>query len=264
MPIAAPPAESPEGAPRASLPAECPNCGAALKDRFCSACGQDCGNLSLDLRAQLREAVGQILGWDGSLLRTMRGLWRNPGALALDYVRGRRKSYLHPARFCFISLALWLLALKLADMDVLSAAGIEFSAGEGERHAVIEDIKGFLTQHFDWLLFLFLPVRALFFRLAFRRSGHTVGACLVPVLFVNGFGSLVGVLLVGAGAFIAGDAFQLRPAIAMVWTIRATRDFFDVGWFEATFKSVLVVMAHVVAMIVIVALVAAPWIYLKG
>ena len=101
-------------------------------------------------------------------------------------------------------------------------------------------------------------------RLAFRHSGHTVGACLVPVLFVSGFGSLVGLVLVGVSAFIIEDAFQLRPVMAMLWTIRASRDFFDVGWIEATIKSMLVMLAHVVATVVIVALVAAPWIFFQG
>ena len=209
---------------------ECPNCGAELKGRFCSLCGQDCGNLRLDMRAQLREALGQILGWDGSLLRTMRGLLCNPGGLALDYVRGRRRSYLHPARFCFISLALWLLVVRGTGMDVLSAVGIEFDVRSSESGAIVTDLKQFLSRHFDWLVFLFLPLRALFLRLAFRRSEYTVGACLVPVLFVNGFGSLVGLLLAMASTFIVDDAFKLRPAIAMLWMIRTTRDFFDVGW----------------------------------
>ena len=244
------------------LPTSCPNCGVALKGRFCYTCGQDCGNMRLDLRAQLREATGQILGWDGSLLRTMRGLLRRPGGLALDYVHGRRKSYLHPARFCLISLALWTVTMKLANIDVLSSAGIILDSGSDERFPALVDFKGFLMRYFDWLLFVILPLRALFFQLAFHRSGHTVGACLVPVLFVSGFGSLLGLLLVGVSQVLAYDAIQLRPVIAMLWTIRATRDFFEVGWIEATLKSILVMFAHLLATIVIIVFLASLWLSL--
>jgi hypothetical protein len=103
------------------------------------------------------------MGWDGALFRTMRGLWRNPGELALDYVHGRRKSYLHPARFCFISLALWMVALKFAGMNVLEAAGMEFDATSGDARETVAKIRAFLSRHFDWLIFLALPLRGYFF-----------------------------------------------------------------------------------------------------
>ena len=247
-----------------SLPSKCPNCGATLADRFCSACGQDCGNLRLDSVVLLRQGMGQITGWDGALVRTMRGLWRDPGGLSLDYVQGRRKSYLNPARFCFISLALWMLMLKFAGIDALEAVGVEFDASRSQAQEVAAQVRGFLTRHFDWLLFLALPLRGYFFQRAFRGSGHTVGACLVPVLFVNGFSFLVGVLLLGAGAALSVDAFKLRPFIAMVWTIRMAHDFFQVGWIEAICKSVLVTLFHAAATVVIVGALVFPWILLKG
>ncbi len=246
------------------LPADCPNCGAQLRGRFCAACGQDCGNLRLDSRALLREGMGQILGWDGALLRTMRGLWQKPGELALDYVGGRRKSYLHPARFCFISLALWMVALKLAGINVLEAAGLEFDAGGGDARETAAKIRAFLSRHFDWLIFLALPLRGYFFQRAFRRSKRTVGACLVPVLYVNGFGFLIGVLLVGVGAIVSEDALRIRPLISMIWTIRTMRAFFGVGWVEATLKSILVLAVHVLATVVSVGLLVLLWIYLGG
>lgn len=240
-------------------PSLCPNCDEALGGRYCSACGQDCGNLRLESRAMLVDAAGQLLGWEGALLRTMRGLWRDPGGLALDFVNGRRKSYLNPARFCFVSLALWMLMLKLFDFDVLFAAGVEFDSDDPATAATVQQLRGFLSRNFDWLLFTALPLRAVALKVAFRRAGYTVAACLVQILYVAGFGFLIGALLIVLDAAGLMGASQLRPLVAFVWAVRSARSFFGVSWLQASSKIFVVTFIHMLVTVLVGGMFALSW-----
>lgn len=212
----------------------------------------------------LADAAGQLLGWEGALLRTMRGIWRDPGGLALDFVNGRRKSYLNPARFCFVSLALWMLVLKLFDFDVLNAAGVEFGSSDPGTEARVEQLRGFLSRNFDWLLFLALPLRAVALKIAFRRAEYTVAACLVQIFYVAGFSFLIGAILIAFDAAGLKGAFQLRPVVAFVWAVRSARSFFQVGWFQAGSKVFVVTLMHMLVTILAVGLFALPWLLWSG
>ena len=242
------------------LPPACPNCGAALHGRFCAACGQDCGYLRLDTRSMLAEGVRQLAGWDGALIRTLKGLLIDPGGLSRDYVQGRRRSHLNPARFCLVSLGLWLVLIKLLGFEVLDTAGIRFTSNSTDPCALAEKIRAFMTRHFDSLLFATLPIRAWIMRLTFRRSNASVAECLVQVLYVSGFGFLVGALLVTMDAAGLHGVYKARPFIALIWAIRAARGYFRTSWLEAIAKIFLVLIAHMLATGLLVALVVLLWV----
>ncbi len=193
----------------------------------------------------------------------MRGLWKDPGGLAADYVNGRRKQYLNPARFCFVALGLWFVALKVLGVDVLDSLGVHASVDGAEAKAVAEQVREFVRRHLDWFLFLALPARSFFFARAFRTSGRSVPACLVLVLYVAGFGFLVGILLAGLEASGLQGAQGFRPLIGLLWSIRATRAFFGASWRAAILKTVLVSLLHMLSTVLLVALVAVPWVMLR-
>ena len=242
------------------MPISCPNCDAKLTGRFCANCGQDCGNLRFDTRFMLAEGVRQIAGWDGALVRTMTGLWSNPGGLARDYVEGRRRSYLNPARFCLVSLALWLLVVRLLGLDLFDGIGVEFSTNEAGGSVETDELRAFVERHFDWLLLLTFPVRAWWIKVAFRRSRASVAECLVQVLYVAGFGFLVGILLSVADRAGASHGLKLRPLIGVFWSIRAARVYFSASWTAATLKMLWVTFAHMAVTVLIMGAIAVPWV----
>lgn len=96
----------------------CPNCGERGRGPFCSACGERfLTDHDLSLRYFfLRSLPHELFDIDGKFLRTMRTLVFRPGALAADFVAGRRQGYLEPLRFYVIAFLLHAtLAAMLAD-----------------------------------------------------------------------------------------------------------------------------------------------------
>ena len=119
-------ADSPPPAP-ATDPA-CRNCGAASPGRYCPSCGQETALALPTAGAFLREAAGRYVALDGRLARTLFHLSFQPGFLTREYLAGRRKRYIRPARL-FLVLALALFAVLRLASEVQAGAAIVFDDG---------------------------------------------------------------------------------------------------------------------------------------
>jgi hypothetical protein len=241
----------------------CPNCGATAKGRFCAQCGQDNRLERLKTREVLFEAVQNFVNWDSTLMRTLRGLACAPGQLALEYVRGKRKSYVAPARLCLITLALWLVATRWLGIDPLATSGLELkTAGDTEPNALraATEVREVLTRHLDLLLYVSLPLRAIVLKQFFRRTAFNVAECFVLVLYIASFGFLTSLVLAPLMAWTPGVGMALRQAITFVWSVWAARGFFHVGWWPALWRMALATLLHMIGTGLIMLAVALPFV----
>jgi hypothetical protein len=88
----------------------CPSCGAPRTGPYCAACGERFLEPE-DLRIGhflLHELPHELLHVDGKLPRTLWSLCTRPGAMAADFVAGRRNPYFGPLR---TYLAVYLLVV---------------------------------------------------------------------------------------------------------------------------------------------------------
>jgi hypothetical protein len=102
--------EAAAGAPEALEPspaASCANCGAELRGRFCSQCGQEAKPLDPPVRHFARELAQELLDVDGRVPRSFRRLFFSPGYLTREYVAGRRVPWLTPLRMYLIASVAW-------------------------------------------------------------------------------------------------------------------------------------------------------------
>ena len=82
----------------------CPSCGAQAAGRYCSACGEKfLSEADFNFRHFLFHHIPhEVMHWDGKLGHTLRELVFAPGAMAAEYVRGRRQPYLNPLRLYLV------------------------------------------------------------------------------------------------------------------------------------------------------------------
>lgn len=105
-------------------PGRCLNCGGALASRFCAECGQRAASPDPTLREMAEELAAELLHWDGKLGATVKALVRQPGLLTLEYVAGRRMSFISPLRLYLSASVLYFF---------LAAVG---PRGDGDRSFV--------------------------------------------------------------------------------------------------------------------------------
>jgi hypothetical protein len=88
----------------------CRNCGSLAPGRFCAACGQETDIALPSAGRFLREAAGRYIAFDGRLWRSLQALLFRPGHLTREYVAGRRRRYVRPARLV-VALSIALFAI---------------------------------------------------------------------------------------------------------------------------------------------------------
>lgn len=98
--------------------ARCRNCGSDAPGAYCPSCGQETTVRLPRIGEFVREAAGRLVALDGRLARTLYLLVFRPGVLTREYLVGRRRRYVRPAR-----LILVLLLLVFAVIGVVRSPG---------------------------------------------------------------------------------------------------------------------------------------------
>ncbi len=80
----------------------------------CDSCGQFTSFPRLTFGRLFFDAIRKIIELDSPWMRTIGHVVYRPERVATAYIRGDRKTYVNPAKFCFIAGALTLAALELA------------------------------------------------------------------------------------------------------------------------------------------------------
>jgi hypothetical protein len=107
-------------------PTRCRNCKATVSGAFCSNCGQETNLRLPTLREFTREAAGRYVAFDGRFWRTMVALFFRPGLLTREYLAGRRRRYIRPARLYLFATLIFFAVSRLfvepADLARLDSA----------------------------------------------------------------------------------------------------------------------------------------------
>ena len=123
----------------AARPPNCLNCGAAVRGRYCTDCGQVTDTHVPTLAEVLGDALTSIFNLDSRLWRTLGALFFAPGRLTQDFLEGKRARYVPPLRlYLVLSVLLFLLASLAPDVDTDTDVDIEDTGLAPEEEAALE------------------------------------------------------------------------------------------------------------------------------
>lgn len=81
----------------------CLNCDTPLSgENYCPNCGQINNVRRPGFWSFIGESLGNFFSFDSKFFRTIYLLFRSPGSVALDYVKGKRMRYMPPVRIYFL------------------------------------------------------------------------------------------------------------------------------------------------------------------
>lgn len=106
----------------------CLNCGTLVQGHYCQNCGQENIVPKETFWHMFTHFFYDITHFDGSFFTTLKDLLFKPGFLTKEYMKGRRKAYLHPVRmYVFTSAVFFLVFFSLYHV---SESDIEFNPKE--------------------------------------------------------------------------------------------------------------------------------------
>ena len=96
----------------------CLNCKAAIYGRYCHVCGQENIEPKENFWHLVNHFVEDLTHFDGKFFVTLKDLLFKPGFLSVEYLKGKRASYLHPIRmYVFTSAIFFLIFFSFIHLD---------------------------------------------------------------------------------------------------------------------------------------------------
>lgn len=199
-----------------AAPTVCANCDAPLAGEFCARCGQRAWRGRFTLRAILAQHVAGALDLDRGLLFTLVELFRRPGHMVRDYVRGHTVSYANPVKYFLIMGALTTLVYVKTGLAGEMAG--EFAKGmttgtQGRISPRTGALVEMISSYFTLLLAFTIPTAAAATRWVFRRAGYNYAEHLI---FNTYTGAQQCILMIGA--LLLGAAFGADPQASLNWS----------------------------------------------
>ncbi len=178
----------------------CLNCAVPLAGPFCAACGQSAATPErVTARSLWTDFRVGTLGLDRGLLVTVRDVLTRPGEVALAFVEGRRRTYVHPVAFLFVAYGLYAVVFGLFETPLIEAMKASMPAANPALSAAQNEAAAASG-------------------LAFLRFAVTYGAYL-SILTVLPFGVLLRKLLPASGRTVAECAIfavTVEAGVALV------------------------------------------------
>ena len=156
----------------------CLNCGSTLETSqlFCSQCGQKADTHRLNFNHIWHDLIHAFTHADKGIFSLIWQLAFRPGIVAREYVEGKRKKYFNP--FTFV-----ILIVGFASVILINSGFTNFNGGS---RMPPNPISSFLDKHVNLLIFLNIPLLAMFNRLLFRRDKTNYSENLVLAAFTSG------------------------------------------------------------------------------
>jgi hypothetical protein len=95
----------------------CLNCGTLVQGKYCHVCGQENIEPKESFWHLVLHFFNDITHFDGKFFHSLKYVLFRPGKLPLEYLKGRRASYLNPIRmYVFTSAIFFLIFFSLKDI----------------------------------------------------------------------------------------------------------------------------------------------------
>lgn len=159
----------------------CRNCGAAVKGKYCSACGQKASVGRITFGSLWHELVHFFTHMEHGFLYTTWQLLVSPGRTVVNYLDGKRKTYQSPVSYFLIWTTAYVLLLYWFERVFGQNVVIDYKQYFGT------DVSTrFAIGHLSVVLAALMPVHACFLYLIITRRIYSFPESMVVVIYALG------------------------------------------------------------------------------
>ena len=181
---------------------KCLNCGTEFQGKFCPECGQRADTKRFTIRFIFTNLLQAILSNDGGVWITLKSLFTRPGAMVVDILNGKRKSYFSPFPMLFLTLSLYVVIFTFTgskDIDydhLLNIDNTEVVVDDAEQtheQEIVDKTKTFIvntlkfySNHYTAAFILTIPIYILAARVSFgkkNRKKYNWGEYCIPIVY---------------------------------------------------------------------------------
>lgn len=238
--------------------ATCPNCSTSLLGSHCHECGQkkiDANEYSL--RRFIGRAINDFTDLESNkVLRTLAAMIVRPGLLALEYLRGRRGSYLGPLKLYLTFSALYFLFAWTVLSDVRGGSAeriarnpmtVRMAQRRGVDPKALADKIKEKTEKYASALRIFsvlvsgMFLAALYFRMKKYYVEHLVFSLYYYSFdfFCKSFFALLFLVCAAIGLKLPVAVLNLFYPIALIYLVFALRRVYRQKWPMTVLKAVV-------------------------
>lgn len=174
----------------------CVQCGLETDSKYCPDCGQKQNIPRLTFKFFAEDFLDRIYGLNGTVPKTIIGLFKNPGYVIQEYIAGVRRKYVGPVGFYFLMYATFLLMFPILDIEmndympsqetfntpIQEMTGEEIDSESLQRQY---EVRKTLFDNIQFFLVLWFPFIAIWAKILYRSSGYNFIENMVFVFFVS-------------------------------------------------------------------------------
>lgn len=159
----------------------CKNCEAPLTGAYCSQCGQKSRTARIDGRYLIHEFVYFFTHLEKGFLFTSFQMLKNPGAVVISFIQGKRKTYQPPFSYFIIWTAINIILLlsieSLFGKDQVIVYNDYYGPGRSTEYAI---------RHLSYVLVIIFPFLSLYFWIVCSQLQYNYFESMTSVFFVIG------------------------------------------------------------------------------
>lgn len=201
----------------------CPNCGSAATDKYCSACGQKIYQKRFTFKGFI-EVVGDALNIERGFIHTLIWMFRDPGKVVNDYLNGKTKRYFNPLNYILIIAGIYaflVLSLNILDSSIsstnqmLQSESMQASPEALELQKLwVETVKKYV----NFIPLLMIPFASLCSKWYYQRRKLYYGEHLILITFIFAQSILISVI-VAPLILVIPDMLKIYPLINFSLTL---------------------------------------------
>lgn len=173
---------------------------------------------------------------DRGAIFTLKELFRRPGLMTLSYLGLNRYNYVPPFRLLIVTTAFALLAISI----IFKNQDNEFVRGLQSTNVDVEVVINALSRFANLLLWMFIPVIAIFTLLFNRKSAYNYTEHLVFNTYLYCISNLTMVLYLLDYLLNLSFLNYFTAPILLFYYVLAYRQFFNKSWLRSSIEILVI------------------------